>query len=68
MMGTLVAPIALCNDRYPDDPDKLYQVIVSAAETLCTDGSNKSTCRAERFRNSYCKPAEGTFAADGDDP
>ena len=68
MMETLVAPIAMCKERYPEDPDKLYQVIISAAETLCTDGANRSTGRAERFRSSYRKPAVGTFAADRDDP
>ena len=68
MMSHLVAPIALCKERYPDDPDRLYQVIMNAAETLCTDGASKSTGRADRFRNSYRKPTEGTFAADKTDP
>ena len=68
MMSALVAPIALCKERYPDDPDRLYQVIMNAAETLCTDGASKSTGRADRFRNSYRKPTEGTFAAAKSDP
>ena len=49
MMGTLAAPIALFKDTYHNDSDKLYQVIVSAAETLCTDGTNMNRLAGNRL-------------------